>query len=1049
MTECSLGDLVVLHLLSQSPTDTHSGDATTRGLATVTDIGDTLSGRISLASALSRLERDDLVTSETTNVTGKRRYRLTDHGIEYARECRDRLAKTPVVVHTDGTERELPLEDVPSTYDIPLVEALAARSPDGDIYLEESLETGLVGRTAERETLEAMLETADERPQVALVTGEAGSGRTTLIEWLEEAADERGFRTAVGRSRRTGGPPYQPFRTALEGSSIPIDSFPLEDEERPALTQDGVYETQQAALYSRVVEWLTNQVDAHPLLLVLEDLQWADTATIDLFEYLLESPPIPGLVLVATSRASAQTDDTDLEAIVKAVEVDDHVHFLELGPLERDEVGDLIERQLGQRGVPAGFVEAVHERTGGNPLFVVETVQALRERGAVDPNRGTFPTTVDEIGVADVVQTTIKDRLDHLDEDTRGVLEAGAVIGDVFSLETLSAVLDGGEVLDTHVDRLLEMCLWQRVDDETVRYHSDVIRSVVLEGIDDDRRRRLSCRSGDVLAAQNGDNATIAAHYYRGDRPQQALEHWIAAGDEATRVYAHDDAIERYERALQIAHEESLDEIVLDVLESLGDIYYTQGEYDEADKHFRYIRARTDDPERLRRTYRYQARMRFERGKYDETAEAARNGLDIDGEPVTIEVCWLHDYLAGSHMKRGEYEAAIEGFETQRDLAAQIDADVLLGRAYQNLGSCYAQTGEIEAGVTSLERGVALLEGAGDERELARSLNDLAIAYDNAGRQQQAERTLRRSERIAKRTDNFRVQLLALNNLGVFAQYDLRWDDADEYYDDLLELADRLDHDEYRSLALVNKAGIESERGSLPAAIEMVERSLELIEELGRTHQVVHRNQVLGGFSVLAGDLERAIDYLEAGRALATEHEFSASLANLEKLEGIIARERGNEGTALACHRSSLERALEVASQVAITSHRLELVETLCVADHPEEALEVAEAAVDELPEGYRLLGLKSDAALGVASRHAGHERARDHLEAVLERADGVSNEAALQARRELAALAFEHERFKAAHAHIEAGRTLARETGFKRYLEQFEELKESRRVSE
>ncbi|MCU4751904.1 tetratricopeptide repeat protein [Halobacteria archaeon AArc-curdl1] len=1048
MTECSLGDLVVLYLLSQSPTDTHSGDATTRSLATATDLGDTLSGRISLASELSRLECDGLVSSEATSVTGKRRYQLTDHGLEYAREFRDRLVETSVVVHSDGKRRELPLGDVPATYDISLVEALAARSPDGDIYLETDLETGLVGRTIERETLESMLGAAEDSRQIALITGEAGTGRTSLIEWLAQTADEQGFRTAIGRARRTGGQPYQPFRTALEAAPITTDSFPLDDEERLENTQEGMYDTQQIALYTRVSEWLTDRVDSQPLLLVLEDLQWADTATIDLFEYLLEAPGIPGLVLVATSRASAHTDDAGLEAIVTAIEMDDQAHLLELGPLERDEVGDLIERQLGQRGVPSGFVETVHERTGGNPLFVVETVQALRERGAIDLQRGTFPTA-DQIGVADAVQTTIRDRLERLDEEPRAILETGAVIGDTLSLDTLGSVLDADEVPDTVVDRLVEMGLWQRIGNETVRYHSDVIRSVVLEELDDDRRRRFSRRAGEILASEDGDDATIATHYYHGGCPRRAVDHWIAAGDEARKVYAHDDAIERYERALQIAHGQSLEDVVLDVLESLGDIYYTQGEYDQADKHFRYIRARTDDPERLRRTYRYQARMRFEQGAYDETAEAARAGLDIDGEPVTIEVCWLHDYLAGSYMKRGEYETAIEGFETQRDLAAQIDADVLLGRAYQNLGSCYAQTGEIEAGVTSLERGVSLLEGAGDERELARSLNDLAIVYDDAGRQQQAERTLRRGERIAKRTDNFRVQLLALNNLGVFAQYDLRWDDADEYYDELLELADRLDHDEYRSLALVNKAGIEAERGSLQAAIDMVERSLELIEKLGRTHQVVHRNQVLGGFAVLAGNLERATGYLEAGRMLATEHEFSASLADLEKLEGIIARARGDEGTALACHRSSLERALEVAPQNAITSHRLELVETLCVADQPEEALEMAETAVDELPDGYRLLALKTDTALGVAYRHAGHEQAREHLESVLERAEGASNEATLTARRELATLAFEHERFRAAHAHLEAGRTLARETGFDHYLERFEALEASYRVCE
>lgn len=1061
MTECDLETRVLLCLREREPSGRSVFEASIRTIADAVGLEDTLAARFRLASTLSALECDDLVTStdygsasgtveSDSDAADTASYRLTTAGRERADSRCDRLEAERTVVVTDDDRRELPLGAVPDAYDITLTTALAARAPDGTVYLESDLEPTFVGRESERDRLTNLLERArNGQSAVALLTGEPGIGKTALIERLCEDASERGFETALGRCRRDGGGPYQPFRDAFDGHDDE-GSLPFVDSPSPSVRDDTSYDAQLEAVYDRTAAWLEDRAAERPLVLALDDLQWADAATVELLTHVLETVDDAPLAVICTARPEGLETDGQLAWIAECISGVEPAVRLELGPLDSEPITELVERYVGHRGVPRPFVDAIAEETGGNPLFVVETVEHMLEDGRIDPAHDYYPERPDDIAVADVVQTTIGARLERLDAATRAVLEAGAVVGDVVSLDVLQTVTrHAASTCWEHVDRLIESGLWRPVDDATVRFTSDVVRSVVRSTISEERARRLHRRTADAMADDpRAADATIATHYERGDEPIRALEHWIAAADHATTLYALDDAIEWYERSLQLARERGHDETVLEVLESLGDVHYTRGEYETADKQFRYVRDRTTDPDRLRRTYRYQARVRFERSEYEATERYAAAGLDVGGDDVTREVCWLHDYRASADMKRGHIEAALEGFRTQRELAARIDDELLLGRAYQNIGSCYMRQGDATRAIEHFERGISLLESAGDDRELARCLNDFGIAYLRDDRLQLATETFQRCRDLAAKTGSSRVKVLALNNLAMVTVTRARWDEARPVLEAVFEIARRVGNDEIEGITHAKLALVERATGDLAESIDTLERGLELLRGTQNSYHRAKYRIVLGTIYLQRGAFDRAAERIECGLELAIDHEFTKLHANGLLARGLLERERGNRHAALEAQRTGLDLAITLDSDSDVATHRTELAATLARTDDAaiDRALEQSQRALDGVPDGYRLVDVTARIVRAGALRRSGaHEAAREILEAALEDASGVSNEATLRCLLELGSCHRDGGDERLRRERLQTGRDLASDIGATLYVDRFEDRLESR----
>lgn len=348
--------------------------------------------------------------------------------------------------------------------------------------------TPLIGRMAELDALVALVERAREGAGgVATLEGEAGIGKSRLLAEVEKHTSGLAHRVAradpLGQAR-----PFGVLDRALAGLDLP----PPSGEDRFA-RQDAI------------VEVIERECLTGPLLLVLDDLQWADAASVaTLWMLALRAPHLP-LALVLALRPTPRS--TDLQHLVDGLADTDAVH-LPIGALDRRDLTELARQILGTEPGPA--LDHELEGLGGNPFFVIEVLSSLVESGAV--STGPDQAEVRLRSLPPSARHTVLRRMTALSPESEQILQASAVLGAEIDSEELAAVLDRdvGYVID-HVGQLIRAGLLDGEGD-TLRFRHDLLRELVYEDTPSAVRQTLHRRTATALRSRGASPDRLAPH---------------------------------------------------------------------------------------------------------------------------------------------------------------------------------------------------------------------------------------------------------------------------------------------------------------------------------------------------------------------------------------------------------------------------------------------------------------------------------------------------------------------------------------------------------
>ncbi len=498
-----------------------------------------------VAKAISYAERL-LVTDPLDEPTYRMLMRLHDARGDRALAVRSyhRCAST--------LERELGVEPSAQTrlaYDT-LLSAEPATAPVGSAR-RTAHGSVFVGRIPERRQLIASWRNAEaRRPALVAVSGETGIGKTRLVEEFRAWCGQHGAACASARSYAAEGDlPYGPIAAWLRSPVIrpallQLDHDRLTDIARllPQLLTDipGLPRPEpvpdpdrRQRLWDAIAGALLSV--RRPLLLVADDLQWADKESLQFLHYLLRrNAP---LLVVATVRTGDVDPDSAVAELFRAAGLLERFVELHLGPLPADDVAALAER-LGGAALTGAAAEQLYRETEGNPLFVVEAIRA----GRTEPGLVTAK-----------VQAVIESRLAQLSPPARDLVAVAATIGRDFSMDLLSAAAGTDE--NTLVAALDE--LWRRriVRDQgnlLYDFSHDKIRAVAYAAVGPVRRRHLHRRIGRALEqviGGEGASAAIAAHYEHAGATDAAAQWYARAGLAAQLLHANADAVRLLERS--------------------------------------------------------------------------------------------------------------------------------------------------------------------------------------------------------------------------------------------------------------------------------------------------------------------------------------------------------------------------------------------------------------------------------------------------------------------------------------------------------------------
>jgi DNA-binding SARP family transcriptional activator/tetratricopeptide (TPR) repeat protein len=409
-----------------------------------------------------------------------------------------------------------------------------------------------VGRDAELELLRERWGgfTPDRWPMV-LVEGEAGIGKTALAERFASLGDRMALR---GRCDEDPIVPYQPFVEALGGQGPGAESLePLISQLRGASRGSQATvppEFQQYVMFEGVAERLCRLSHARPLLLVIDDLQWADKPTVKLLQHLARRAL--RIMLVGTFRGGEVGRGHPLRELMAEQRRQQRLDVLRLEGLSQDETDALVKARIAE---PApDLVTELWEQTVGNPLFIEETLRSLAESGAGAADEPVTARTLEEMGVAEGVKAVILRRLDALPEAPQEALRAAAAIGHVFDLALVAEAAQRslGEVVEAF-DGPAMGGLVEELEEYRFAFAHAIVRMAIYEDLSGTRRARLHERIGTLLEEQPrepGQAAAVALHLTRGGSdPARIVRHEVRAGQEAARACAYEEAAGHFERA--------------------------------------------------------------------------------------------------------------------------------------------------------------------------------------------------------------------------------------------------------------------------------------------------------------------------------------------------------------------------------------------------------------------------------------------------------------------------------------------------------------------
>lgn len=612
--------------------------------------------------------------------------------------------------------------------------------------------TPIVGRQAEFERLGQSYARADAgEPAVQLVLGEAGVGKTTLLDNFAARIDAM---VLVGGCVPVGGEamPFVPVIAALRQfvaeagedqvrrcaerwPTVFTHLVPSHPERvtAPVDTLVPLSPSGQVRLFESILSMLGELAAERPLLWVVEDLQWADRSTLDLVAYLARSLRDERVLLVLTIRTEDLTWTSPLRARLADLERVAIVDRLDLDRLGRDDTARQLAQLMGdgRATVAPDLVDFVYDRSAGNPLFTEQLVPCARE------HTSDLPATLRDL---------VRARTTRLPLPTSELLGVAAVVGREFELEVLATVAEASaaeveSVLRAAVDNQI-VAPWRGT---TYAFTHPLFREVLEADLLPGRRTQLHASTGRAIERlpDSGDPSLagrIAYHWAQADAPDLALRSAIRAGRAAEEVYAFSAADEHYTRALRISAERpEVDDVDrVDLLVHASQSAHLIGDGERAVRLAGDAAALTADPMRRSAILERKGAYCFNAGLVDEADAAYRQALDLLPETPSAARARVYagiGLLAIAWTRIDEAETACE--EAIR-IARKVDARAEEGRGLNALGAVRAYRGDFDTGVEYSRAAVEIAVEIGDPDDLAMAYIDCAHVLGVAGRDSDA-----------------------------------------------------------------------------------------------------------------------------------------------------------------------------------------------------------------------------------------------------------------------------------------------------------------------
>jgi len=831
-------------------------------------------------------------------------------------------------------------------------------------------EIPLVDRTEEMNVLkEAVYAAVHGEGGIVFIHGEAGIGKTRLVRELGAYARSRGVQVLYGRCpalfRMDGVPPYVIWKEIIKEyleTSTPeqlnrvIGYYPAEiaklvpelNQKLRAIPQSFLIspEQEQNRLFEAVSQFITNVSRETPLLVVLDDLQWTDSSSLLLLHYLACGVQKTPLLLLGAYRSTDIDSKHPLTPVLAELKRERLPQSVPLKRMSLEDTSEMIRQTLEQDDIPPEFCRLVYDKTRGNPFFVEEVTESLKEEGVIyrEGNKWKIKE-VSEIAFPETVKNVVEVRISRLDDECRNALTMASIIGNDFGFEALREItgFEEGELLEL-MDKMFKTGLIKErvIHGEGICSFADVIvRDVVYEEVSPLKQKKLHRIVGDALEkvyAKKIDEhlGELASHFLESGDKDKALDYFLKAGEKAQKVYANAEAASYFQSALRLL-EEKEDETreKARILERLGDIKRLVGEYQTCLKHWTegsQLWNQLSEKADVARLHRKMANVLWEDvGDTEKGKEHFNEALKIlEAGPENVELASLYEDIAHMHYRIEDVPQARSWAEKALELAKKLNAYEVIASSYISLGVATNLGGDWEKAVECQERALKIALDNGYMETASRAYNALAAGalpweqYERMiecwekglelarkvgaihlvsmisqnlsniclamGNMDKAVSLLEESAALSRKTGNMPDLSSSIEILGFANLVWGEWDKSEKYIKEALSLSQKLNQHGLISGCYQDLGILYLEKEDYAKAREFLEKAYEVSEKAGAKYSQMYNATFVVWSYIELGEIEKANNLLNNVYKFAHEIKDTLYIAMAEELKGMMFR---------------------------------------------------------------------------------------------------------------------------------------------------------------
>ena len=826
----------------------------------------------------------------------------------------------------------------------------------------------LVGREQELSQLNQYLKLAlSGKGSTVFISGEAGSGKSKLTHEFLNRVETKGITVLSGWCLSDAAVPYFPFVGAF-------DAYFGNEEEDPVITQGigqgdnlltniaptglsgfGItawltglksFQPQQREasspqvwkdqVFSAVGRTLHSLAQQTPTIFFIEDIHWADSASLALLHYLSRIIANERILILATFRSEELTADIDghphpLDEMMRQMKREDIFTEIKLPNLSQDNVAKIFGNMMGGNAQP-DLVEKLSSESHGNALFLIESLRMLTERKSLIQEGKKWRLAEYEIGIPSKVKDIILRRLSILKFNQRRVLDAAAVIGEKFNVELLASTLnqDSLEILETlsfieHSTSLVS------VEGDFYRFDHAKSRETLYEEIPLPLKRGYHSRVAERIESKGKNGklplSDLAFHYAQADNKEKAVKFALAAGQDELARFSNIESIKHFKYVLdnrpdisEYANERQI------AMEGLGDALYAMSLLEEAKKVFELLAQKAESglvklralkkamlctywlgniqgalkiaakAEEYSKTDRLEyARLRLHRGfitgrsgKNDEAIEDMEQALRVFEEEVSIsDVAKALVELTFIYRSKGRVVDSLSAGLRSIRLFEELDDLRGQGLAYNRVAGPFGEGDYIQQARDNLLTAIKIEEKIGGYNLLAIDYWAIASTYRHEKDYKEAIVQALKGLEYAQKTDGYFVQCLCYSSLVVDYAY-LKDSEHAEFYDKeftkLLEKIPNLkDNRNVISARILSQAHLLIVKGQLQEAQKFLENTYTKFDNYSQSPmQDVSVKMMIGKFLAAQGKTEEAKVFFDEAQKIRREIEGAFDSAVLQ-----------------------------------------------------------------------------------------------------------------------------------------------------------------------